>query len=151
MDKLKRLHVNKVVQLHRVSVIIVLDRDLKFTSDFWPSIQHSLGTSLSLSTAFHPRMDGQLKRIIQTLKDVLKAYVLEFSGNQEDHLPLVKFTYNNSYHTTVGMASYEALYRRKCRTSICCEEIGDKRMIGSMLVHVTFEKMRIIRDIMKAA
>ena len=81
MDKLKKLYVNEVVQLHRVLVIIFLDRDLKFTLQFWPSIQHSLGTSLSLSTVFHPQMDGQLKRIIQTLKDVLRAYVLEFSGN----------------------------------------------------------------------
>jgi hypothetical protein len=59
--------------------------------------------------------------------------------------------YNNSYYTTVGMAPYEALYGRKCRTPICWEEIGDKRMIEPKLVHVTFEKVRIISDIMKAA
>jgi hypothetical protein len=78
-----------------------------------------------MSTTFHPPIDGQTERTIQILEDLLKACVLEFGGNWEDHLPLMKFTYNNSYQATIRMALYEALYGTRCRTPICWEEVGD--------------------------
>jgi hypothetical protein len=72
-----------------------------------------LGTNLSISTAFHLQTDGQSERVIQILEDLLRACVLEFHGNQEEHLSLVEFTYNNSYQTTIGMALFEALLWQK--------------------------------------
>ena len=114
IDKLTQLYVNEVIRLHGVPVSIVSYRDPRFTSRLWPSIQLALGTRLNLSTSFHPHTDGQIERTIQTLEDLLRACILEFGGNWEDHLPLVEFTYNNSYQATVGMAPYEALYGRKC-------------------------------------
>jgi hypothetical protein len=114
IDKLAQFYVNEVIRLHGVPVSIVSDRDPRFTSRLWPSIQRALGTRLNLSIAFHPQTDGQTERTIQTLEDLLGACILEFGGNWEDHLPLIEFTYNNSYQTTVGMAPYEALYGRKC-------------------------------------
>ena len=71
-----------------------------------------------MSTTFHPQTDGQSKRTIQTLEDLLRACTMDFGGNWEDHLPLVEFTYNNSYQATIRMAPYEALYGRKCRTPV---------------------------------
>jgi hypothetical protein len=68
------------------------------------------------------------------LKDLLRACILEFGNSWEDHLPLMEFTYNNSYHATVGMAPYKALYGRKCRTLLCWEEVGNKKIIGAELV-----------------
>ncbi|KAL9342287.1 hypothetical protein Peur_065612 [Populus x canadensis] len=97
IDKLAQLYVNEVIRLHGVPVSIVSDRDPRFTSRLWPSIQRALGTRLNLSTAFHPQTNGQTERTIQTLEDLLRACILEFGGNWEDHLPLVEFTYNNSY------------------------------------------------------
>jgi hypothetical protein len=97
---------------------------------------------LNLSTAFHPQTDGQSERTIQ---------ILEFGGNWEDHLPLVEFTYNNSYQATIGMAPYEALYGRRCRTPVCWEEVGDRQLIGLELVQITSEKIKIIKNRMKAA
>jgi hypothetical protein len=114
IDKLAQFYVNEVIRLHGVPVSIVSDWDPRFTSRLWPSIQRALGTRLNLSIAFHPQTDGQTERTIQTLEDLLGACILEFGGNWEDHLPLIEFTYNNSYQTTVGMAPYEALYGRKC-------------------------------------
>jgi hypothetical protein len=102
-----------------VLVSIISDRDPSFTSRLWPSLQRALGTKLNLSTTFHPQMDGQSKRTIQTLEDLLRSCMLEFGGNWEDLLPLVEFTYNNSHQATIGIAPYEALYRRKCLTPIC--------------------------------
>ena len=106
---------------------------------------------LNLSTAFHPQTDGQSERTIQILEDLLRVCILEFGENWEDHLPLVEFTYNNSYQATIGMAPYEALYGRRCRTPVCWEEVGDRQLIGPELVQITSEKIKIIRNRMKAA
>jgi hypothetical protein len=116
VDKLAKLYVNEVIRLHGVPMSIMPERDLRFTSRLWPSLQRALGTKLNLSTTSHPQTDGQSGRTIQTLEDLLGSCVLEFRGNWEDLLPLMEFTYNNSHQATIGMASYEALYGRKCRT-----------------------------------
>jgi hypothetical protein len=80
VDKLANIYINEVVWLHGILVSIVSDRDPKFTSRLWPSIQRALGTRLDISTAFHPQTDGQLERVIQVLEDLLRACVLEFGG-----------------------------------------------------------------------
>ena len=73
---------------------------------------------MNLSIAFHPQMDGQAERTIHTLEDMLTACVIDFKGSWVDHLPLVEFAYNNSYHASIKMAPFEALYRRSCRSLI---------------------------------
>ena len=78
-----------------------------------------MGTELCISTAFHPQTDGQSERTIQTLEDMLQACALEYSGSWLHNLPLVEFAYNNSYHSSIDMAPYEALYGRRCRTPVC--------------------------------
>jgi hypothetical protein len=85
------------------------------------------------------------------LEDLLRACILDFGGSWEDHLPLVEFTYNNNYQTTVGMAPYEELYGRKCRTPLCWEEVGNQKIIGAELVKIMTEKVKVIRDRIKAA
>jgi hypothetical protein len=97
VDKLAKIYVNKVVRLYGVLTSIVSDRDPRFTSRLCPSIQRALGINLSISTAFHPQTDGQSKRVIQILEDLLRECALEFGGNWEEHLSLVEFMYNNSY------------------------------------------------------
>ena len=72
--------------------------------------QSALGTALNLSTAFHPQTDGQTERTIRTLEDMLRSFVIDFGGNWDAHLPLVEFSYNNSYHTSIQAAPFEALY-----------------------------------------
>lgn len=115
VDKLARLY---MIRFYGVLVSIMSNQDLRLTSRLWPGLQRALGTKVNLSTTFNPQMDGQFERTIQTLKDLLRSCVLEFGENWEDFLPLVEFTYNNSYQNTKGMALYEALYERKCCTSI---------------------------------
>ena len=72
------------------------DRDPRFISKFWESLQTALGTKLRLSSAFHPQTDGQIERIIQSLENLLKACVLEQGVSWVECLPLIEFTYNNS-------------------------------------------------------
>nr|GEZ39492.1 copia protein [Tanacetum cinerariifolium] len=90
------------------------------------SLNKVLGTRLDMSTAYHPQTDGQSERTIQTSEDMLRACVLDFGKGWDRHLPLVEFLYNNSYHTRIKVALFEALYGRKCRSPICWAEVGDK-------------------------
>nr|GEZ67749.1 putative reverse transcriptase domain-containing protein [Tanacetum cinerariifolium] len=80
------------------------------------SLQNALGTRLDMSTAYHPETDGQSERIIQTLEDMLRACAIDFGKGWDNHLPLVEFSYDNSYHATIKAAPFEALYGRKCRS-----------------------------------
>ena len=90
------IYMREIVRLHGVPRTIVSDRDAKFVSKLWDSLQKALGTTLRMSTAFHPQTDGQSERTIQTLEDMLRSCVLSWKGSWEDHLPLVEFSYNNS-------------------------------------------------------
>ncbi|GJV17608.1 putative reverse transcriptase domain-containing protein [Tanacetum coccineum] len=113
MERLARLYLNEIVARHGVPISIISDRDSRFTSRFWQSMQEALGTRLDMSTAYHPQTDGQSERTIQTLEDMLRACVLDFGGSWDVHLLLVEFSYNNSYHSSVRCALFEALYGRK--------------------------------------
>nr|GEZ51685.1 retrovirus-related Pol polyprotein from transposon 17.6 [Tanacetum cinerariifolium] len=83
------------------------------------SLQKALGTNLDMSTAYHPETDGQSERTIQTLEDMLRACVIDFGNGWVKHLPLVEFSYNNSYHASIKAAPFEALYGQKCRSPVC--------------------------------
>jgi len=88
-----------------------------------------------MSSAYHPQTDGQSERTIQSLEDLLRTCVLDHLGVWDEMLPLVEFTYNNSYHTSIGMAPYEALYGRKCRTPLCWYQDGEIVLVGPELLH----------------
>ncbi|GJX34629.1 putative reverse transcriptase domain-containing protein [Tanacetum coccineum] len=113
---------------------------------FWQSMQEALGSRLDMSTAYHPQTDDQSERTIQTLEDMLRAYVLDFGGSWDVHLPLVEFSYNNNYHSSVRCAPFEALYGRKCRSPIMWAEIVEGHLIGPELVQETTEKISQIKD-----
>ncbi|KAA0045976.1 RNA-directed DNA polymerase-like protein [Cucumis melo var. makuwa] len=97
-------------------------------------LQLALGTILDFSTPFHLQTDGQTKRLNQILEDMLQTCVLEFSESWDSHLHLMEFAYNNSYQATIGMAPFEALYGRCCRSPVCWGEVGEQKMLGSELV-----------------
>ncbi|KAK4382892.1 Transposon Tf2-12 polyprotein [Sesamum angolense] len=151
LDKLAELYVSEIVRLHAVPVSIVSDRDPRFTLHFWESLQGALGTKLHFSTAFHPQIDGQSERTIQTLEDMMRACIMEFKGNWDDHLPLMEFVYNNSFHSSIGMAPYEALYGRRCRGLVCWDVEGLRQLEGPELVQETMEKIQIVKKCLKAA
>nr|GFA78555.1 putative reverse transcriptase domain-containing protein [Tanacetum cinerariifolium] len=104
MDRLAKLYLNEIVARH--------------------------GTCLDMSTTYHPQTDGQSERTIQTLEDMLRACVLDFGGSWDVNLPLVEFSYNNRYHSSVRCASFEAMYGRKCRSPIMWVEIKDRLKVA---------------------
>ncbi|GJZ08082.1 reverse transcriptase domain-containing protein, partial [Tanacetum coccineum] len=97
---------------HGIPVSIISDRDSHFTLRVWQSLHKALGTQLNLSTAYHPQTDGQSERTIQTLEDMLRACMIDFGNGWDRHLPLVEFLYNNSCHTSIKVAPYEAFYEK---------------------------------------
>ncbi|KAL2243492.1 UNVERIFIED_CONTAM: Transposon Tf2-12 polyprotein [Sesamum indicum] len=91
------------------------------------------------------------ERTIQTLEDMMRACTMEFKGNWDDHLPLMEFAYNNSFHSSIGMAPYEALYGRRCRSPICWDIEGLRQLEGLKLVQETVEKVQVVKKCLKAA
>ncbi|KAA3466339.1 DNA/RNA polymerases superfamily protein [Gossypium australe] len=145
LDRLAKLYISEIVRLHGVPLSVISDRDPRFTSRFWKKLQETLGTKLNFSTAFHPQTDGQSEQVIQIFEDMLRCCIIEFEGNWERYLPLVEFAYNNSFQSSIKIASYKALYGRKCRTPLYWTELSEKQIHGVDL------KVKVIRDCLKAA
>ncbi|GJS85123.1 putative reverse transcriptase domain-containing protein [Tanacetum coccineum] len=151
MEKLARMYLKEVVTRHGIPVLIICDRDPRFASNFWRSLQKALGTNLDMSTAYHPQTDGQTKRTIQTLEDMLRACAIDFEKGWVNHLPLVEFSYNNSYHASIKAAPFEALYGRKCRSPMCWAEVGQVQLTGPEIVQEATEKIIQIKQRMQVA
>ncbi|GJX95609.1 putative reverse transcriptase domain-containing protein [Tanacetum coccineum] len=112
MEKLARMYLKEVVTRHGIPVSIICDRD--------------------------PR---QSKRTIQTLEDMMHACVIDFGKGWVNHLPLVEFSYNNSYHANIKAAPFEALYNQKCRSPVCWAEVGEVQLTGLEILKETTEKI----------
>ncbi|GJS77962.1 putative reverse transcriptase domain-containing protein [Tanacetum coccineum] len=126
MEKLMRQYLKEVVSRHGVPVSIISDQDSKFTSHFW-------------------------KLLNEALEDMLRACVMDFGKGWDKHLPLIEFSYNNNYHTSIKAAPFEALYSRKCLSPICWAEVGDAQLTGPEIVRETIEKIIQIKHRLQAS
>nr|GEW05352.1 hypothetical protein [Tanacetum cinerariifolium] len=135
-----------VTKLPKIPVSNICDHNPRFASNFWRSLQNTLSTNLVMSTAYHLQMDGQSKRIIQTLEYMLRACAINFGKGWVNHLPLVKFSYNNSYHASIKAAPFEALYGRKRRLPVCWIEVGEAQILDPELIQETTEKIVQIKQ-----
>nr|GEY15725.1 putative reverse transcriptase domain-containing protein [Tanacetum cinerariifolium] len=117
----------------------------------WKSFNKALGTRLDMSIAYHLETNGQSERTILTLEDMLRACVLDFGNGWDKHLPLVEFSYNNNYHTSIKAALFEALYGHKYRSPICWAEVGGRQLTGPEIIHKTTEKIVQIKSRIQAA
>ncbi|GJU69312.1 putative reverse transcriptase domain-containing protein [Tanacetum coccineum] len=113
--------------------------------------EKALGINLDMSTAYHPQTDRQSEMTIQTLEDMLRACVIDFGNGWVKHLPLVEFSYNNSYHASIKAAPFEALYGRKCRSHVFWAEVGEVQLTGPKMVQETTEKIVQIKQRMQDA
>ncbi|GJY63727.1 putative reverse transcriptase domain-containing protein [Tanacetum coccineum] len=146
LDKLARLYLKEVVTRHGIPVSIICDRDPRFASNFWRSLQSALGTNLDMSTAYHPQTDGQSERTIQTLEDMLRACAIDFGKGWVNHLPLVEFLTSIAITSASRPAPFEALYGRKCRSPVCWTEVGEAQILGPELIQETTEKIIQIKQ-----
>ncbi|GJT35811.1 putative reverse transcriptase domain-containing protein [Tanacetum coccineum] len=108
-------------------------------------------TLVYIARAYNPQTDGQSERIIQMLEDMLRACAIDFGGGWDVHLPLAEFSYNNSYHTSIRCAPFEALYGRKCRSPVLWAEIREGSLIGPELVQEMTDKVVVIKERLQAA
>ncbi|GJT83373.1 putative nucleotidyltransferase, ribonuclease H [Tanacetum coccineum] len=132
ISKLAEIFRQEIVRLHGTPTSIVSDRDPKFTSHFWKGLQKAWGTRLKFSTAFHPQTDGQSERTIQTLKDMLRARALEWTGCWDEYLCLVEFAYNNSWHASIKASTFRSF-------------------VWSGLIEINIEKWLLLRKKLKSA
>nr|GEU47034.1 ATP-dependent DNA helicase PIF1-like [Tanacetum cinerariifolium] len=151
MGMLTRQYLKEVVSRHIVPVSIDSDRDSKITCYFWQSLNKALGTQLDMITVYHLQTNDQSEKTIQTLEDMMRACVIDFRKGWNIHLPLVKFSHNNSYHTSIKVASFEALYDQKCRSPICWAEVGDAQLTSLEIVHETIKRIIQIKKRIQAA
>ena len=156
-EKLAEIYRDEIIRLHGIPDGIVSDRDPKFVSRLWKQIQQGLGTKLKFSTAAHPQTDGQSERTIQTLEDLLRMCVLDYGGHWARHLPLVEFVYNNSYQASIGMAPYELLYGRRCKSPLYWDlsdripSSGATGLSTNDMLQDAIEKVRLVRERLKTA
>ncbi|GJX25513.1 putative reverse transcriptase domain-containing protein [Tanacetum coccineum] len=151
METLIRLYIKEIVSRHGVPISIISNHNSHFTSRFWQSLQSALGTQLDMSMAYHLETNRQSERTNQTLEDMLRTCVIDFGKGWESHLPLVEFSYNNSYHASIKAAPFEALYDQKCRSPVCWAEVGDVQLTGLEIIHETTKKIVQIRQCLEAA
>nr|KAJ0188188.1 hypothetical protein LSAT_V11C900493310 [Lactuca sativa] len=136
MEKYAQVYLDEIVARHGVPLKIITDGNTRFTSHFWASMQRELGSQVALSTTYHPQTDDQTERTIQTVEDILHA---------------CEALYNNSYHVSIKMPPYEALYGCKCRMPLGWRDIGQKILGGPEMNQDTTNKIQIVQERMKAA
>jgi hypothetical protein len=114
-------------------------------------LQAALGTKLRLIYAYHPQIDGQTERTIQSLEDLLRVCVLDQGESWAECLPLIEFTYINSFHSSIAMTPFEALYGRRCITPFCWYKSGESALLGPKVVQETTKKVKMIQEKMKVS
>ena len=114
-SKVARLFLDQVVKLHGLPKTIVSDRDVRFTSCFWKTLWHLLGTKLKFSTAYHPQTDGQTEVVNRSLGNLLRCLVGENMGNWDLLLPRAEFAYNSSVNRSTGKSPFEIVHGYKPR------------------------------------
>lgn len=140
-----KLYIARILSLHGVPKTIVSDQGPQFVAKFWTELHKSLGTKLIHSSAYHPQTSGQTEWVNQILEDMLRACVLAYSVKWDECLPLAEYSYNNSYHESIKMTPFEALYGRRCRTPLNWSEPGEKYFFGPNLVKEAEEKVQVIQ------
>jgi transposase InsO family protein len=124
------MFMKEIFRLHGIPKTVILDRDTKFTRNFWKSLFKGLDTQFNFSTAYHPQTNGQTERTNQILEDMLRMYVMNRPNKWEEYLHLVEFAYNNHYQASAKLSPFEILYGRKCNTHVSWSNIVNRLMIG---------------------
>ncbi|XP_022855171.1 uncharacterized protein LOC111376442 [Olea europaea var. sylvestris] len=131
--------------------MITSDRDPQFLSRLWKEMQSCLVSKLQFNIAFYPQTNGLLERTIQTLEDMLRARVLEFQYSWDYYIPLIEFSYNNSYHISIQMPPFEALYGRKCQSPLYWNEVGENKITNTEMVQDMVKAVEKIKRRLKTA
>lgn len=144
LDKLSAMYILEIVRYHSVPKVIVFNRDPRFSSNLWWALHEAMGTQLTYSTTFHLQANGQSERTILTLKDLLRACLIDFGSSWEEHLPLVEFSNKKSYQVSIGMTPFKALYGRPSRSPTCWVEAQEPMLVRPELIKQTQKVVQLI-------
>jgi hypothetical protein len=144
------IYMREVAHLHGIPKTIIFDRDQNFTSNFWKGLFKGFRTNLNFITTYHLETDGKIERVSQVIEDMLSMYVMDKPSKWEDYLHLVEFSYNNRYHASLKVSSFEALYARKCNTLVSWDNPVDREVVGPEFLKEMEEKMLKIKQNLKA-
>ena len=120
-----RHYIDEIFIWHVIPLSIISNREAQFTSHLWRSFKKNLGTHVKFSTAFHCQTNRQAGYTIKILEGMLRECMIDFRGSWDDHLPLIEFSYNNSYHSSIGMAPFKALNGRMSLSPVGWFEVGE--------------------------
>jgi hypothetical protein len=109
-------------------------------------LHETLDTQLRFSFAYHPQIDGQIKRVNQILEDMLRACALQYGRSWKKSLPYAEFSYNNSYQESLKMALFEMLYGHRCQTLLVCSEAGERKVFGLDILQEAEKQVRMVRE-----
>jgi hypothetical protein len=129
-DNIARIYMREIYRLHGVPKEIVSDRDPKCTSNFWKGLFKGFGTNMNFHTTYHPESNGKTERVNQVIEDILMMYVMDKPSKWKNYLHPVDFTYNNGYQSSLKMIPFEALYGKKCNTSMSWDNPTDREVVG---------------------
>ena len=146
-----QLFVKEIVRLHGIPARIISDRDAKFTSNFWKAMFQSLGTLLNLSSAYHPETDGQTERVNQVMEDMLRSYCSQQPRLWLKFLPLVEFAYNSSFHRSLQMSPFKALYGQECLIPLRLADPNLSVPAAKQTLEEMDQQLRLIRENLKRA
>jgi hypothetical protein len=135
------LYIAYIVHYHGILKTIISDRGFIFVARLWKQLHEYLGTHLIRRSTFHPQTDGQTKRVNQIIEDMLRACVLNDGPKRDQHLPLVEFSYNNSYQESIKMSHFDAFYGRSCHTPLSWSESGERVIFGPDVMTEVEEKV----------
>jgi hypothetical protein len=141
----------EIFRLHGIPKVIISDRDVKFTGNFWKDLFKGLDTQLNFSTAYHPQTDGKTERTNQILEDMLRMYVMDRPGKWEEYLYLVEFAYNNHYQASTKLSPFEILYGRKCNTPVSWSNPVNRLMIGPYMLKYMELTVKQVQQNLKVA
>ncbi|MCO5576140.1 hypothetical protein L7F22_029948 [Adiantum nelumboides] len=148
---ISRLFVKEIFRLHGLPKRIISDRDAKFTSKFWKALFEALRTQLCFSSAYHPQSDGQTKRVNQVIEDILRAYCSKEPKKWIQFLPLVEFSYSSSFHTSIGMSPFKALYGHECVSPLNFSDPTIRVEATKKMLEEMGEQTKAIRQDIQAA
>ena len=146
-----KIFISQIFKLHGMPRSIISDRDVKFTSQFWKAFFDAVGTTLNMSTAYHPETDGQTERVNQVMEDMLRMYCMEQPSKWFDYLPLVEFAYNNTHHSSIGMTPFSALYGQEVVSPATWNDPIGKVEISKQMLKSMEEQTKIIKENLRKA
>ena len=146
-----RIFVKEIYRIHGLPKRIVSDRDAKFTSKFWTSLFQAIGTRLCFTSAYYPQTDGQTERVNQVIEDILRAYCNRKPKRWIQYLPLAEYAYNSSYHSSIDMTPFKALYGQECLSPLNFSDPTIKVEASKQMLETMEQQIKAIRKDIQAA